>query len=650
MKPHRMVAYGLMIAGAVAASRAVARRHAWEAANIHAGLMLDWDDVLAVASRATPAVAVEDLLRRFRELGATHLSLPELSLNRLLQKGELAVAQGSLPDRVYLRASDAALAERVRAELKARLPHLGARSSRAKNPLISFSGDLPAVAEVGLGFDPAQADLARRTGLALVARPIGYSWVRPAMIRRTLDQAAGLGAKIVAVQGDLVPGHEFELEHTLAAMDSHGLHFAFFRESRHQKGDWFLAKSLAPTGRVILAHEFQAADMLPEDPASICYRWANLAVEAGVRLCAVRFFRVLHAADPLEALTYVRLLAEALRQAGFVLDRPEEIDLTPLQPGRDELALAMAGLSAAGAAGLAADLLPLPDNLKLAGLAASASILTGLPFLEKLGAGRGHAHSHPHPHDGHEHHPHGPQPPATAYAPKGLALAATVAFPAAAGVDVGGGPLTALAQSLAVGAAGATVLSAITAEADYLLGVEEFRGYNLDAALPLGLAAAGAALRGEGGGGWRRWLPLAGVALAAIQTLRGRLAPDLPGSLDREHRQAHTHHLSAFQRALGDATMALSPRPLRKWSLLAPLGAVAAGMLKRRGKDDLASLASLAAIAGQVALLTGFRHGQRPLGKTLEGRARGWALGAAIAGAVWLASSLFSGRQSGKCR
>jgi hypothetical protein len=88
--------------------------------------------------------------------------------------------------------------------------------------------------------------------------------------------------------------------------------------------------------------------------------------------------------------------------------------------------------------------------------------------------------------------------------------------------------------------------------------------------------------------------------------------------------------------------MALSPKPLRKWALLAPLGVVGASILKQNKQDELAAFALTAAAAGQVATLTGFRNGQRPLLKTLEGRAKGWAIGAVLAGLFWLVFTLFN--------
>lgn len=677
MKLHRLISYTLMTAGAVVASASLLKRRQWEQSNIYAAIMLDWDDIQAVATRAGGGPpddeSVAGLLRQYRERGATHLAIPELSIDRLLGKGQLSVTQGSSTHRLYLQAQSAALADWVAAELQARLPQVEA--NRSKGNIISFRGDLPSVGEVGLGFDPAYAELAKQTGLRPVARPIGYSWVQPEMIDRTFDQAAALGCRIVAVQGNLIPGHEFKIQHTVEAMQRNQLTYAYFSQSRHQKGDWFLAKHLAPRGLVLPAHEFTPTELLDEDWHTASYRWATLAVESGVRLCSVRFFKILHAADPLESVAYVDTLAGALRRAGLAPTAAAPVNLSPLQPRQDKLSLACVGVSAAGAAGLAVDLLPLPDHLKLMGLAAGTAALAGLPFAGKIPLGQGHHHrdhAHHHHHDDHDHHDddhhhdhsHGLAPAATAYAQKGLALAATVAFPAAAAALGRMGPLEALAHSAAVTAAGATAVAATTIDTDYLLGIEEYRGYNLDWLLPLGVTA-GSALLSRKSTPARRWtlpficpkpepeiqdstfgrLALGGIAVAALASLAGKLPPDLPASLDREHRHAHTHHLSVFQQQVGDLKLALSPRPLRKWALLAPLGALGAALFSQRGQSALATAALLAGTAGQVAALAGFRQGQRPLQKTAQDRARSWLTGAALAGGVWFISAMLDSRR-----
>jgi hypothetical protein len=668
-----------MVAGAVASSGAIWDRQRWEGVNTRIGVMLDWDDVQAVVTRALSKETPAHVLRHFREHGVTHLSIPELTLKRLLERGQLSLASGASPERVYLRAQSRQLAELLRTELRARLPHLEVRASQAQNPLISLVGDLPAVAEVGLGFDPEHFALAQEAGLAPVARPIGYSWVQPEMIERTLNQAAELGARIVAVQGSMTPGFEFNLSTTVEAMKQNRLCYAYFRESRHQRGDWYMAKSLAADGRVILTHEFEPDDLLLEDAGTISRRWANLALEAGVRLCCLRFFRVIHASDPMEAMDYVSQLTGELKGVGLEISSTPEKNLGQFLPERNELTLSLAGLSIAGAAGLAADLLPLPDELKLLGTGVSAAALAYLPFLESAiapssspplalprsppeGGRKGgpegeipghHTHAYQHGHDhadsghGHPHsHPFAPQ---TAYASKGLALAAASVYPAAAVAPPLGGLggtnlLLALAQAITASTAGAITLNATLAEADYFSGVEEYRGYNLDWLLPL-VAAAASALNGQqrrNGRRRRHWLPLAGVALMAWRALSGESDGDRLARWDREHRHAHIHHISAFQQLVGDIKLALAPQPLRKWSLLVPFGVVGAAIFRRRGQDTLAAGASTVATLGGVATMTGFRNMQRPFQQTVEGRTKGWVLGLALAGLVWLGSWLFN--------
>jgi hypothetical protein len=682
---HRVLSYSLMAAGAVVSAKALLERWDWEEANVLAAILLDWDDVQAVATRALTAggpTQVETLLQRYQEAGATHLSLPELTLKRLLDKGELSTTQGADRQRVYLQANDPALADLIVTELQARLPHLQAESNPDNPVSFSFLGDLPTVAEIGLGFNPVHAALAHRGGLSPVARPVAYSWVQGEMIARTLAQAAALGVKVIAFQGDFIPGHEFKILDTVEAMRANRLSFAYFRESRHQRGDWFVAKNLSPDGLVILAHEFEPPELMEEDWETISQRWANLALEAGVRLCALRFFRVLHAADPLESLAYIRSLAKALHKVGLVPGPAAGgVDLTPFQPQPDLTALSGAGLSAAGAAGLVIDLLPVPPPLKFVGLGAATLALSGLPFLERSGlpqAGHSHDHDHHdhdhghhhhdhdhdhhhHDHDHHDHdhdhhhhhdddhhhdhdHEHGhshshshDRISSTSYAPKGIALAATMAHGAAVAAGNGGGPGEALAHALGVTLAGAAALSATTVENDYVMGIEEYRGYNLAWILPAGLAAASLLGQHESSRPlWKSSLPLLGVALLALRSFAKGIKQDPLAPLDREHRHSHTHHLSAFQRLLGDSKMALSLKPLRKWTSLVPLGVVSAALLKKNGRADLATVALTAATAGQVATLTGFRNSQRPLLSTLQGRARSWVIGAFLAGIIWL--------------
>jgi hypothetical protein len=53
--------------------------------------------------------------------------------------------------------------------------------------------DLPALAEMGLGFEAQAAAEVLRAGLGVVPRPVSFAWPQAHLVERTLAQAAGLG-------------------------------------------------------------------------------------------------------------------------------------------------------------------------------------------------------------------------------------------------------------------------------------------------------------------------------------------------------------------------------------------------------------------------------------------------------------------------
>jgi hypothetical protein len=644
MKLMHWLATGLMVAGAAAGARALRRRTAREAANRHVALVADYDDAVAVALRAPLALGA--LLARLRAAGATHVTLPEDTLARLMAQGRLAPVAPAAPlDQpapygrwLYLAALEAGLAARVAEELRARVPQCAARVLAGMPPVIALAGELPVLAEIGLGFDPEIAAAARAAGLGVVPRPVAYAWADAPLIDRTLAQARAAGGQIVAFAGDLIVGHEMHLQDTVDALARHGLTFAYFALSRHQRGDWFIAKlrgnpgarlsahdhdhshsqngavgrrepdhdehhehahghyaqerhhhhehlpiaDTTPPGtpRVMLAHELTPAQMIPEDLHSAAARWALYAGEEGVRVCLLRAFRVVHATEPLEWLSYVEHTAEALRAAGFAVDGVGTAPALPPGPSRGDIALAGLVPAAAGAVA-AADVLGLPESVALGLLAAGAVGALAAPALLDR------------PRDPLER----AYPPS--YAPKALALVTASAVPVA---SVALGP----AGGAAAAAAGATALAVFTSGDDYARRVEDFRGYNLDLWLPL-LAVL---LRRRD-----RRVALGGAALVAAAWAASARAVsaypqggDVLACLNAGLPVGHTHHLSAFQRALGDVRLALGPRPVRKWAWLAPLGAA----LAASGRLPLAAGDLLQAF-GVAALLVSFRQGARPL-------------------------------------
>jgi hypothetical protein len=115
---------------------------------------------------------------------------------------------------------------------------------------------------------------------------------------------------------------------------------------------------------------------------------------------------------------------------------------------------------------------------------------------------------------------------------------------------------------------------------------------------------------------WRLGIFAASVGAGIVLAKAGQLSPDPLAALDVEHRAEHTHHLSRAQAAIGDASMALSPQPLRKWTV--PTVAAQAVAALAPGPSD--GVAAVAAALGEVAFLAGFRQAARPLVRTVTDR------------------------------
>ena len=240
-------------------------------------------------------------------------------------------------------------------ELRERLPYTDAHV-RDEGALV-FAGDLPTISEIGLGFENSVANQIAHHALGVIPLPVSYAWPEKLLLDRTLTQAAEL-SKLVAFHGDMILGHEMHLSETLEAMAREDQSFIFFGESRHQKGDWFIAKQRAPA--VILGHRFSPQDMIPLDFHAACHNWVHLACERGIRFCYANFFRTLHATEPLEGLHYLQHLKQALIDAGFEICKHPNAPTPAPAPKTDDIALT--GLTPAGlAASVATQMLDLPN-------------------------------------------------------------------------------------------------------------------------------------------------------------------------------------------------------------------------------------------------------------------------------------------------
>jgi hypothetical protein len=316
-------------------------------------------------------------------------------------------------------------------------------------------------------------------------------------------------------------------------------------------------------------------------------------------LCYLNFFKVLHATEPLEGLHYIAQVKKALESDGFIVSTELGLPAGAPVPAPNKQELALAGLAAVGAASAAlTTTLNLPEALALPLTILAAAGSTALPYLERA---RGHLEEQ--------------YPPS--YAPKLLALAASLAPAAAQGND----PLE-WGEGVALQVAASAAVAAATSGQDYYLRVEEYRGFNLHWAVPLASAALTIPNR------TLRIGSLSLLALAwAVCNQRG-LDPII--QFDPAHAEGHTHHLSTASRLIGDAKMAFGPQPARKWTGLGAVGTAASVVLASWGKKDWAAIAAGVGAVGNIFGLVSWRRPERALAITAREALPSWGIGTAL--------------------
>ena len=220
MRLSRLISLTVSAVGSVSAARILQRRHQWEQTHNRVAICVDFEDAYSAAVRA--GIPFDGLLHQMAHHGATHLSLPELTLNRVIKTGQLAPQSPAAPHLEpplvghwnYL-GGPASLVNMLAAELGARLPYTEAHV--IDDRILAFAGELQTIGEMGLGFNAFMAGRITRHGLSVVPRPVSYAWPEDDLIRLTLAQAAVFG-KLIAFDTDMIIGHELHLHTTLDAM------------------------------------------------------------------------------------------------------------------------------------------------------------------------------------------------------------------------------------------------------------------------------------------------------------------------------------------------------------------------------------------------------------------------------------------------
>ncbi len=630
MKFSRFLAYGAVAAGSLAATKFLQKRMEWEPTHNTVAICVDYDDIVDAALRA--GISFQALLQMLTNNGASHVSLPERTLGRLLTNKALfpIVVEQSTDGASGIGAlqglqGDPALIADLAIELQARLPYTQAK---ADGSTLTFVGNLTTIADIGLGFDTQTAQIMQTVGLQIVPIVSAYDWPEAALIERSIAQAAEY-SRLLGFAGTMVLGHEMYLNTTIEAMQTHNLAMVWFAESRHQRGDWFVAKKSLPN--VVIAHQWSRETLLSFDYHSANHAWLNLVDERGVRLCYINFFRELHATAPLEGVDYVHHLKHVLEDAGYKVSA--YLELRPPAdapvPSAEDLAAAGMAVGGLGAAALN-NYFDLPESLAIPLALTGAATGAVLPQMENLIAERlknthHHHHDHDHDHhhgddDDHHHHHHGhshshdhDDEEEGSYVPKLLSLVAAISAPLAAVPADSENPIS-LLDGIAYPTAAAIAMATATSGEAYQLRVEEHKGFNLDWALPLALSAF--RMRNKG----IRYAALASVGAAWVASSRHNTDPFV--DFDLSPAEGHTHHASAATRLIGDTIIQLGPKPARKWAGLSLLGAAF-------GQQNIGGLLGT---LGTIMGIVGFRRPERSLQMTATDA--GKSLGLGVVGAL----------------
>jgi hypothetical protein len=300
------------------------RRWRTETRNRGVEVTLDYSELRTLGAAEGKTVA--DVLRRFREAGATSVALDEDTIGGLegarriqvLPDPGRSITRLRLGPGLYQRVS-AALARKTRYEVQA-------------SPAPSGGGDLVIsqpyglVRGVGIGIDRGIADGVRKADLGVIGRVSNYVGVTPEGVAASLDQLRDAGATTVIFSGDDVLGFKGMVRakkpgdggiSTESVMERDALNYGTV-EFGKQKGDAELVRALPE--RTVRVHTIPGAEMVQADMPGNTQRFLLAARERNIRLLFVRLF--LQEPDPLTKNTdYVEGIRKGLERADLVPGR-----------------------------------------------------------------------------------------------------------------------------------------------------------------------------------------------------------------------------------------------------------------------------------------------------------------------------------------
>jgi hypothetical protein len=312
-------------------------------------IVLDGDDWLTLIRREGRDPV--EVLRAARDYGATSIALGDNTLKRLAAEGGVSYASGGQlvalarlaapapavgrlfgrgaprPEAVYVAGRPDVLAfvgDRLRLLL-------GAGRVRDLDGVLEVSGTVEDLEEIGLGFRPEDAGLARAAGLGVVLRPRNYRGLTAEHLTALAAAAAATAPEPTLIFAlTEVAGYERLIPDAAEAYRRIGARFGrveVFTARRQQRGEDRFTLAMRPM--VIRVFSITPEELATFRPRDVIERFVRAATERNLRLLYLRPMLATTAGyAPLEGnLQLVRTIAERLRQGGFATARAR-----PLEP------------------------------------------------------------------------------------------------------------------------------------------------------------------------------------------------------------------------------------------------------------------------------------------------------------------------------
>ncbi len=324
----RAVCAVLLAIGVAASCAAFLLRARAEAANRTVAVVLDHDQLCALAAAAGRTMA--DVLDRMKQCGATGVAVTEQTVYDVLSSGEVFPVPVRREDDTGLGPPRASLAgppdtlSRMRRSLVSRLG-LGVRTAEI---VADASGStrlnirhvgLHEITDLGIGYPVGAVHQANLAGLDVIARPRGEGNQWATASSAALTAAKETGAELVIFSGNAAMGYPDNLRGVADELRRGGLIYGYV-EFGKQYGDTALA-SLLPE-HFIRVHSINETEMLGMSPQRALARFVLAARERNIRVCYVRLFASSGPDAVNSSETYVQALADRLKAHGFTLGSP----------------------------------------------------------------------------------------------------------------------------------------------------------------------------------------------------------------------------------------------------------------------------------------------------------------------------------------